>query len=523
MSANVTRRFFIGSGIAWGSLAGCRAFGAPSGSCVSGTPKLTFGVLSDIHVRCGEYGQGTETLESALKWFCDHGVDAVMITGDLTDSCLKEELESVASAWRKVFPNDRAPDGRRVERLFIYGNHDFDGYLYMKKAEQVYPDKAELGRHLLRTDMAGWWRKIFDEDYSRYYLKTVKGYAFVGGHWDDGSGLEARFGHYDAGAGLEDFLAAHRGEIDPKTPFFYFQHPHLKNTCHGSWAWGHDRGSSTAALLKYPNAIAFSGHSHYSISDERAIWQGGFTSVGAASLRYITPPFYARLPFGYENTSAAEKRNAEFDPLKVMDRISRVRCPQGMLWRVFTDRIVVERHEFLRGLSLGDDWVLPLPVAESAPFSFTARARKSIPPQFASDAVLIVRRVSASTRATKGRPAKNVDAVSLVFPPALRSHGGARPFEYEVAAVTKDDKRQTYNFLADDKSPLDFRIATSRLPKGTVRFEVRALDCWWNPGGRLSANLKWDGAILQESTGESTKNSACLRSVSDDIIIANKR
>ena len=29
-----------------------------------------------------------------------------------------------------MFPGDKAPDGRRVERIFITGNHDWDAYTY---------------------------------------------------------------------------------------------------------------------------------------------------------------------------------------------------------------------------------------------------------------------------------------------------------------------------------------------------------------------------------------------------------
>jgi hypothetical protein len=74
-------------------------------------------------------------------------------------------------------------------------------------------------------------------------------------------------------------------KIDPSLPFFYVQHPHLKDTCYGPWAWGHDAGITTKTLSAYPNAIAFSGHSHYSLTDERTIWQGAFTSVGTGSFR----------------------------------------------------------------------------------------------------------------------------------------------------------------------------------------------------------------------------------------------
>ncbi len=63
----------------------------------------------------------------ALEWFCDQGVDAVAVCGDMADTGMLAELQAVAQTWSAVFPNDMAPDGRHVERLFIYGNHDYGG------------------------------------------------------------------------------------------------------------------------------------------------------------------------------------------------------------------------------------------------------------------------------------------------------------------------------------------------------------------------------------------------------------
>ena len=57
-------------------------------------------------------------------------VGAVVVAGDLSDWGLKSGLKYVAEAWHSVFPDDRAPDGRKVEKLFCTGNHDYDGYWY---------------------------------------------------------------------------------------------------------------------------------------------------------------------------------------------------------------------------------------------------------------------------------------------------------------------------------------------------------------------------------------------------------
>ena len=497
----VTRRFFIGGAASFGALSGCRFFSAPNGLYASGTPNLTFGVVSDIHIdhvganeKMGGWGNNL-TFRHTLEWFRDQGVDAVMVVGDMADNGMVEQLEAVAQAWYAVFPDDRAPDGRKVEKLFVYGNHDYHGYLYGDHAEKRFPDAAERARHVLRSDLGGWWRKIFHEDYSRLYEKSIKGYTFLGQHWDDGTGMETKYGGCPFGEELKTYLAAKGKALDPSRPFFYFQHPHPKDTCYGPWAWGHDKGLVTRELSAHSNAVAFSGHSHYTLTDERSVWQGAFTSVGTSSLRYTGMPYDSRPPAGYENTTCEGKKAAFYDALKVMSGYNKGDCRQGMLWKVFEDCIVVQRREFLSNLFVGPDWVLPLPAAESKPFAFAARAKKAVAPEFPPNAKITLRNVTAKTRQTAKVPSAKKPAVELAFPAAIAAKG-ARPFEYEIVAEGAAGKKATFRVVAEGfnhapehrrfSGETICRIAVDRLPAGPVRYTVTPLDCWWNRGQPLT-------------------------------------
>ena len=40
-------------------------------------------------------------------------------------------------------------------------------------------------------------------------------------------------------------------------------------------------------LNRYPQAVSFSGHSHYCPADPRSVWQGNFTAVGCGSLKAL--------------------------------------------------------------------------------------------------------------------------------------------------------------------------------------------------------------------------------------------
>ena len=501
---NISRRFFIGGATSFGAFAGCRFFECHDFRA-GGRPTLRFGVLSDIHIRYvqrpGEKDQGwgsNATFRQTLEWFRAQDVDAVLIAGDMADLGLSDQLEAVAQAWYDVFPNDRYPDGRPVEKVFVYGNHDWEGHTYGNYVKKRYPDPEEQKRHVLAADHAKFWREIFHEDFTPIYMKEVKGYRFIGSHW---TGVDARKGvhpinRYDR---LVPFLEAHGGELDPSLPFFYTQHPHPYDTCYGAWAWGHDSGVVTKALSAFPNAIALSGHSHYSLTDERSIWQGAFTSVGTSSLRYTGLPYNDRLPEGYENTGTEGRDAWRYDAAKLSGQMGKLAC-QGMLWSVYDDCIVVKRREFLTNLDLGDDWVMPLPAAESRPFAFAEHAKKVGAPSFISAAKLEVRRTKVKNRGGKSPDGSQTvaavekDAFTMTAPAAVPNRY-ARLYELEFTAESKTGERKSKVLMAEGfnhsaksekaKARTTCFFALDELPKGEVRFRVTPKNCFHRAGESL--------------------------------------
>lgn len=470
MESCFSRRFFIGGALSFGALAGCRTL-VRAGVAASGTPRLKLGVLSDIHL----YKAGDEkTLERALAYFRDHGAEAVLIAGDFADTGCIFQAKMLADAWFRTFPNDTAPDGRHVERLFIYGNHCVDGWTYNSNVENR-KDSAWAPREAIGfgDNRAKVWRELFHEDYRPIWMKTVKGIPVIGAHWD------AR------GIAIEDFMREHGKELDPSVPFLYTQHAHPKDTCFGSWAWGHDDGRATRALSPFPNAVAFSGHSHYTLVDERSVWQGAFTSINTASLKYASSDYSLRENFwGNSSGFKGETRPHRMNGVDTSDG------REGMLVSVFDDHLAIERREFVYGQSLGDDWTVPLPAAESKPFSYAARAAKRAAPAFADGAAVAVEIV----------PPKDKDDfthVELAFP-AAAAVDNCRVCEYEVTAVLCEDDVELVQAQRRMMSPdfylprtklvpsVGFTFAAEDLPlRGRYRFEVRALECFGKKGDKI--------------------------------------
>ena len=485
----LNRRAFLGKILAsagFVSLSGCRnLFAAPQGWKPAGKANLTFGVLSDLHVRLWksgdklDYNYDTKTLRHALEYFKSRGVDAVMIAGDLADKGLTDELEAIAKEWFEVFP-----EGCGVEKIFVYGNHDLDGHSYGNYAAQCFKDEAVRKQHLLATDMKGNWERIMREPEAPVFMKTVKGYRFIGSQWDHH--IECEGG--DFGTLLKPFLEKHADELKGTKPFFYVQHAHLKDTVYGPWAWGHDDGGATAALSAFPNAVAFSGHSHFSETDERAIWQGAFTAVCCSSLRYTGCIDCLRgdVKPDYENGFAGAEG-------AVMTRYESTDGRQGLVVSVYDDAIVYERRDFFYDRKLGPDWVQPL--GQNSTFAFAPRKAKEEPPAFPVGADVSKSETTAKKRG-KGRQ-KKAPAVTFSFPAANAS--STRPLGYRITLVGDDKAKplvrhvfaQGYNMPLEDKRAQGasyVTLAKSILPDGEkLAVSVEPFSSFGNFGKAIKA------------------------------------
>lgn len=475
----VTRRWFIGGMASMGALAGCKAVSVPAGTFAGGKTRLRLGIISDIHVDAalGDFGKfgDTVTLEHTLAWFGKQGVDGVIIAGDMADNGMLNQLQCVADAWYRVFPNEKGPDGRHVEKLFVYGNHDLEGHQY-DKFDVRYFERDSFEKAKISRDPKAAWETIFHEEYKPIYMKQVKGYTFIGAHWRTWDGIPE----------LEAYMKENGGKIDPGKPFFFAQHPHPQNTCYGPDAWGHDKGFATRALSPFPNAIAFSGHSHMSLTEEGCIWQGAFTSIGTSSLRYADNyPYKPNSKPGWVNTTPPRKWDVR----------------QGLLMTVTDDSVTVSRRDFMNDASLGDDWVFPLPSAEPRPFAFAGRAAKAIPPQFAADAALTVKPGKEKVEKGKdkdGKPTETKLPTLEVTVPAATATAGTRASEYEIVIEKREGGVHATRFAADIGfnlpramaiQPTSCLFLVRDLPKGTAfRFVVSPMESFGKKGKSIASD-----------------------------------
>lgn len=373
-----------------------------------GPVRMRLGILSDIHVQTPACI--TTRILPELAYFRDRAVDGVVIAGDLCDWGWKGQLKMLAEAWKQVFPNDALPNGQHVEHLFIYGNHDIEGHLYgYDQWEPKMPADWQRNAIGKGRNRATFWAELFGEEWAPIMFKEVKGYPFVlanYGGW--------RTGYFAETIGLEEFLAEHAAKLRGPRPFFYVQHLLLRDTA-TPWCRWVDNGRNTKILSAYPNCVAITGHTHIGLADDRNLWRGAFTAVGAGST--WTQHAYG----GRENSSLSAGSSLSYSDAEQMPEME-IRGQPGLVLEVYDDALVFERYDFLTQGRIGPDWVVPWP---PRPATDTERAAAAPVPNFPAKA-----RIAWHSRLGRNRRGEAVDQVALTFPAA--DSAGARAFDYEV-------------------------------------------------------------------------------------------
>ncbi len=472
----ISRRGFLGGACAALGGAAADAFGA----CGRSAPLLTFGVVSDVHI--GGKADAVTTLESVLRWFASMNVDAVLCPGDIAHSGLIGDLEKFATAWYTVFPGGRGPDGRTVELMISTGNHDIDAWSGRWNGyteEQLQANCFNYGDNPSRV-----WNRLFGQQWELVWRRQVKGFTFVGAQW---SSLNPP---------LEAYMRDHAAEFAGDRPFFFCQHAHPKGTCHGSYSMGDDDGTSVRALSPFPNAVAITGHSHCAISDERTVWQGAFTSIGAGCMHEGAGGFDYDNVTAYWHSSYRTKLMASMaDPLAWGGDASGGACE---LVEVFDGHLVVHRQSVKFGMPIASPCIVPLPARGGGPMDFSRRTAGRPPPEFAAGAQ-VTAEYCPHGHELEGVGHQGEACVHLSFPRA-RTVRGSRVFDYRVEAIVEGGAAVVRPLIAagfaypEERAdiPGECLFSTSEVPAGrSVRFTVTPRNCFGVAGRSISGTFTY--------------------------------
>ncbi len=441
-------------------------------------PLLTFGVVSDPHM-----GQSALTpifLENALRRLAAATVDAVVCPGDISHSGLISEMEVFADIWHRVFPGGLGQGGHKVELMLVTGNHDVDAW---NGRWTGFTEKDLAAKRFYHGDNPEkTWRRLFGQTWEPVWRREVKGLTFLGAQWTT------------VQPPTEEFVAKVAPTLDPGEPFFYIQHAHPKGTCHGWYcdADDEDGGEATRTLSHFPNAVAISGHSHCAIADEKGVWQGAFTSIGAGCTRDEPELFFKR--DDYVNASMTWHSTYR---TKLMAPVSNEWNGKNVggdfeLVEVFDGYIVVHRLSTMLKEPIGPSWVVPIPAREDGPLNFARRAAVGTPPQFPADAAVCVEYCPGGHE-LEGPGHRGEPCVAVSFPGA-KTVGGRRVFDYEIRADAVGEETVSRHIMAPGFNfpepcanlPGTCLFTPAELPKGKpVRFTVIPRDCFNGEGAAI--------------------------------------
>lgn len=238
------------------------------------TPVFRFAVTSDVHIRGKSSGvlNGYEQLANFYSSAYAYSeaqsynkLDGIFFIGDNTQTGSKEE-----QTYFFNYLEENTKDGTFVRAAM--GNHEF------KATGKNYADPAGATAKFL--------------EYSGYESEDIRfelgGYQFIMLSPDLYDKTNAEYFSDGKIAWLEQELAL-AAAATPDKPIFVMQHQPPRYTMNGSHGISGD-ADLTEVLRQYPQVIDFSGHTHYTMTDPRIIWQGDFTALNTASLCYLSLP-----------------------------------------------------------------------------------------------------------------------------------------------------------------------------------------------------------------------------------------
>ena len=466
---NTTRRTFIGGAIAFAPLSALWA--------EEEKPLVKIGLMTDTHV--GKTKESCARARLAYELFRDIGMDMIVNDGDVADHHYPTGYVAYREMVEETFAG--VPADRRPQELFVYAWHDVYDYKGHPREESM-KDAPEAF-----ADM----QRLIKSPNGPYAEGEIKGFPYV-----VIPQFYGREGKVDWARFNKMLSAAEKSH--PGKPVFAFAHVPPADTTRSR------RGSADKrrVLNRHPMAVNISGHTHGSLRDERAIWQGEFTSVNVGCLQN----------WGGGLPGSAPKR---------MDNYGVV------LMEVFANRIAFRRFDVRdrKEYSADAPWVVPWPFdPATAPYRHEQRAAAAKAPEFASGAKISVTMDKPFTMAT------------IEFPCVS---GAVRPFAYRMSIESRNGdggwvpfaRRDVYGDFwqreSDRSASVSQTVSAAYFTAGAqYRVSVRPRNVWGREGRELSCtftaeSLAAGGTTVWESS-EPMKDCKFLKGLSSKTALEAK-
>lgn len=397
---------------------------------------LKVGLISDTQLSPtkGVHDNYVQNLTDALTLLKEQGVELLVHAGDIGDMNSSHAYKTFNKALDAVF-GDSKP-----ETLFIMGNHDTwwntDWNNSKPKARKF---NAIIGN-------------------SPWLHKVVNGFHFIGAS-PDGTKNTAGYSK-EVISWMETQIQAAEKD-NPGLPIFVITHHNPEFTAYGSDEWYDD--NLDTLFSKYPNVVSISGHSHYSIMDERSIYQNSYTAFTTQALAYVNlnKEFFDPFRGGLTDLPAHDE---EYPMMEIMN--------------VDQDGATIERWNVKEKKEEKADrrWTLTFPLSKET-FTYSTAQREAVnqAPQMNDSTVTF----QPAVKNTKTSPAES-DPKTL--PGISFKAGSDDDLVHSYKVIIRGTKEAEYLYLSDFCSGVSTMSDTvnlavdTNLPAGEYQVKVYAVD-----------------------------------------------
>lgn len=229
---------------------------------------FTFNALTDIHIQNKNASAIYNShLKMALRDIYSSDSEAIFVAGDIINMSVLSDY----TFYKGILEEERTDNAKDI--YYALGNHEYMYQDNIVDAINLFKEQFNLENH--------------------YYSIDLLDYKFIMLGSDDISSL-GKMNNIQL-----SWLREELAKTDKNKPTFIFLHQPLKDTIAGSLdtlfgQLDYGFGSSTHAirdtLKNYPNAILFSGHSHYTLEEYQAVLYGNgmdASFVHCGSMSYL--------------------------------------------------------------------------------------------------------------------------------------------------------------------------------------------------------------------------------------------
>ena len=406
---------------------------------------LKVGILGDsqlIHSDNDTYYNYTSHLYKAFQVLKDRNVNVIIFTGDIANTASEYGFKIFKKAFDDTFNN---PETKPILNLLM-GNHD---YWFNRYISTISISSQRL------------FENIFQE--KPFTHKVINGFHFINWSSIDSSSVTSNANIMWAKQHIQIAI-----NDNSTRPVFVSTHLAPYNTIYGSINWGN---RLISLLLKdYYQVVSFSGHSHFSLMDERSLWQKEFTAITTQAVAYI------ELEFGKENGCVPkdEYNDKEFSRRNYM----------GIVMDVDEDKIELQRVSFEKDVNYKEPWVIEMPMNKSNFKYVRDNANNEYDfPYFPKDYIIQYKQVEHNGKKFR----------HLMFTQAKINKGLVHTYRvvFQKEGSKDNDKMEFLYFsdfilLPEDRSEIYTVKIPRKITKGKYTVEITAIESFGNESETIS-------------------------------------